>query len=73
MRQASQHVTKVSVRIEAAPPAAFDDGVDDGAAFTGLGIAHKEPVFLANGRGANGVFYAEMPIMPSSLKVGWQH
>jgi hypothetical protein len=70
--QASEHVAKISKGIESAAAAVFDDGVDDRAALAGIGIADEEPVFLADGRGTNGVFYAETPIMLSSLKVGWR-
>jgi hypothetical protein len=55
--QTRENIFQVSVRIEAAPPAAFEDGVDDGAALASLGVADKELVFLADGRGANGVFH----------------
>jgi hypothetical protein len=44
--QAREHIPKISKRIKSAPAATFDDGVDNGAAFAGLGIANKEPVFL---------------------------
>jgi hypothetical protein len=44
--QAGQHVFEVSVRINVAPPAAFDEGVDDGAALAGSGFSDKEPVLF---------------------------
>ena len=40
-----------------APSAAFDPGVEDRAAFSGSGTADEEPVFLAKGRRADGVFH----------------
>ena len=43
-------------RRQAAAAAAFDDGVEDGTAFAGLGFAEEQPVFLAQGGGTNGVF-----------------
>lgn len=55
--QAREDGAQVGVGIEAAPPAAFDDGVDDGAALAGFGVADEEPVFLAESGGANGVFH----------------
>jgi Cache domain len=33
---------QISVGLDAVPPAAFDDGVDDRAAFAGIGIRSKE-------------------------------
>ena len=50
--QPGEHVAQVGERVEAAAAAAFDDGVEDGAAFAGLGFADEEPVFLADGGGA---------------------
>lgn len=41
VRQTGEDFTKISVRIKAATPSAFDDGVNDRAAFTGLGIADE--------------------------------
>ena len=41
-----EHIAQVSVRIDAAGAATLDDGVEDGAAFAGIGIAEEEPVFL---------------------------
>ena len=72
MRQAGEDVVQVSVRIESATAARFDDSVQDGAAFPGLGFADEQPVLFAEGGGADGVFYAEVPIMPRSLSGGRQ-
>ena len=44
--QAREHFPQVGVGIKAATPAAFDDGVEDGAALASLGITDEEPVFL---------------------------
>jgi len=55
-RQAGEDVPEIGERIEAAPPAAFDDGVDDGAAVARLGFTDEEPVLLADGGGPDGVF-----------------
>jgi len=57
VRQAREHFPQVGVGIKTATPTAFDDGVEDGAALAGPGVADEEPVFLADGGGANGVFY----------------
>jgi hypothetical protein len=50
--QAREHVPKISKGVKAAASATFDEGVNDGTALTGLGIADEEPVF----------FYAELGI-----------
>jgi hypothetical protein len=49
-------VFEVSAGIKTAPSAAFDDGVNDGATFAGIGMAHEEPVLLTECRGPDGVF-----------------
>ena len=53
--QPGEHVAQVGVRIDAAGAATLDDGVEDGAAFAGIGIAEEEPVFLSKRGGTNGV------------------
>jgi len=68
--QPGEDVFQISIRVEVAPPTAFDDGINDGAAFTGIRIPDKEPVLLADGGGADGVFYAETPIMPRTRRGG---
>jgi hypothetical protein len=55
--QASEHVTQVSKGIKAATPAAFNQGINDGAALARIRFTDEEPVFLADGRGPNGVFH----------------
>ena len=52
-----EHVAQVSERVEVAAAAVFDEGVDDGAALSGIGIADEEPIFLADGRGTDGIFH----------------
>ncbi len=54
--QAGEHVPEIGERVEDTPPATFDDGVDDRAAHAGLGLADEEPVLLADGGRADGVF-----------------
>ena len=51
--QARKYVPQVSKGIPAPPAAAFNDRVNDGAAFTGLGVPDKQPVLLPAGREAN--------------------
>ena len=55
--QPGEDVAQVGEGIDSATAAAFDDGVQDGAAFSGLGFADEQPVFLAEGRGANGILH----------------
>jgi hypothetical protein len=55
--QASQHVLKVSVGIDTPAAAAFDDGVNDGSAISGIRIAHEEPVLFSQSRRADGIFH----------------
>jgi hypothetical protein len=55
-RQASQHVFEVSVGIDAPPAATFDDSVNDGSAFSGIGIAHEEPVLFSKSGWTNSIF-----------------
>jgi len=42
--QPGEHVFEISIGIDVAPPAAFDDGVDDRAALAGSRFSDKEPV-----------------------------
>jgi len=44
--QAREHVAEISEGIETASAATFNEGVNDGTALTGLGIADEELVFL---------------------------
>ena len=57
VRQSCEDVAKISERIQPASAAVFDDGINDGAALAGFGLADEEPVLLADGRGADGVFH----------------
>jgi hypothetical protein len=41
----------IDIRIKAAPLATFNDGINDGTALAGLGVADEAPVFLAEGGG----------------------
>jgi hypothetical protein len=51
-----EHVVEVGVGIDAAAAATLDDGVKDGAALAGIGIAEKQPVLFSQSRRPNGVF-----------------
>ena len=53
---ALEDVGEVGVWVDAASATAFYDAVDDGAAVAGVSSADKEPVLLADGCGAHGVF-----------------
>ena len=64
VRQTGEHVAEVGVRIEMPATAAFNDRVEDRAAFARVGFADEQPVFLPDGRWSDCVFYAEMLIMP---------
>lgn len=51
--QARQDFAQVSIRFDAPAPAAFNDGVEDGAAIPGVGLADEQPVLLAQRRGVS--------------------
>ena len=55
--QAREDVTQVRKGIDATTAAAFDDGVQDGAAFASLSFADEQPILFAEGGGADGVFH----------------
>ena len=61
MGQAGEDVAQIGVGIDFAPTAAFDHRVNNRAAFSCLGVADEEPVFLADGGGPNGVLDKVMP------------
>ena len=61
--QAREDVAQIRVGIDPAPPAVLTDRADDRTASSRPGVADEEPVFLADGRGPNGIFYVEMRIM----------
>ena len=48
---------QVRIGIDSTTAAAFDDGVQDGAAFSGLGFADKLPIFFAKSRWPDGIFH----------------
>ena len=60
---ALEDVGEVGVWVDAASATAFYDAVDDGAAVAGVSSADKEPVLLADGCGAHGVFGIDRSIV----------
>lgn len=50
-----EHVVEVGVGIDAAAAATLDDGVEDGAALAGIGIAEEQPVLFSQSGRPNGV------------------
>jgi len=56
--QSREHIAQIGVGVNAPPSAALDEGVDDGAALTGIGIPNEEPVLFAKRRWANSVLHA---------------
>jgi hypothetical protein len=65
--QAGERVSQISMGINAAPAAAFDDRVKDGPALARSRVSDEEPVLFAKSRGTNGVLYPEMVIMPRGV------
>jgi len=57
-------MAQVSGRVDPATTAAFNDGVQDRAAISGFGFTDEQPIAFPDGGGADGIFYAEVPIMP---------
>ena len=56
--QPGEDVPQVGEGVDAAATAVFDDGVEDGAAFTRSGVADEEPILFANGGGTDRVLDA---------------
>lgn len=59
--QPSEHVGQVILRIDAAPAAADDDRVNDGAAPAGIRVADEQPALLSDCGRADVVFDKVMP------------
>ena len=55
--QSGQDIAQVGLGVDAPAAATLDERVDDGAALPGVGVSDEQPVFLADGRGPNGVFH----------------
>lgn len=53
--QALEEVGEIGGGVDAGPVAVADQGVERGGACAALGIAHEQPVFLADGAGSDGV------------------
>ncbi len=65
--QPGEDVAQVGVRIKAPPTAALDDGIEDGAAFPGIGLPDEHPVFLAEGGGTDGVLHQVLIDLDASV------
>jgi hypothetical protein len=64
-RQPGEDVAQVGKGVVAVALAGDDDRVDDRRALAGVRVAYKKPVLLADRRGPDRVFYAEMAVMRS--------
>ena len=62
-----EHVAQVGVGIDAAAAATLDDGLKDGAAVTGIGIAQEQPVLFPKSGGPNGVFHEIVVYLDSAI------
>ena len=62
-----EHVTQVGVGIDAAAAATLDDGVKDGAALAGIGIAQEQPVLFSKSGRPNGVFHEVIVYLDSAI------
>ena len=62
-----EDVAQVGVGIDAASTTTLDDGVKDGAAVTGVGIAQEQPVLLSEGGGPNRVFHEVIVDLQAAL------
>ena len=70
-REAREQILQILERVDALPPTTAQQGVDHRAALARGGMPDEEPILLAEGTGANGILYAEMPVMPRSGYAGW--
>ena len=72
-RQAAEHITDIRERLNPVTLAGDDEGVDDRGALAGVGVTDEQPIFLTDGRGADGVF-DEVVVEPglAVLEVGGQ-
>jgi len=71
--QAREHIAQTGEGIKAAPPAAFDQGINDGAALAGIGFPDEEPVFLADGSRPNGIFHqVVVDLHPTIAQINFQ-
>jgi hypothetical protein len=58
---------QVGVGIDAAAAATLDNGVEDGAALAGIGIAEKQPILLSESGRPNGVFHQVIVDLNSAI------
>lgn len=68
--QAFENVLEIFGRVDPVPPATAQHRVDHRAALPGFGMADEQKVLLPDGRGPDGVLYAEMPVMPRTGCIG---
>ena len=62
-----EHVAQVGVGIDAAAAATLDNGVEDGAALAGIGIAQEQPVLLSKSGRSNRVFHEVVVDLDSAI------
>lgn len=65
-RQAREDIPQIRIGVHAPPAATLDDRIDNGPTLASLRFPHEQPVLLAQRRRPDSVFYAEVPIMPST-------
>ena len=58
---------RVGVGIDAAATATLNDGVEDGAALAGIGIAQEQPVLFSKSGRPNGVFHKVIVYLHSAI------
>jgi hypothetical protein len=69
-----EHVAQVGVGIDATAAATLDNGVEDGTALAGIGIAQEQPVLFSKGSWPNGVFDQVIVYLDSTdftLEIDW--
>ena len=57
VRQTGENIPQIGIRIDSASAAAFNDRVNDGSPFSGIGFADEQPVLLPDGGWSDGVFH----------------
>jgi hypothetical protein len=62
-----EHVAQVGAGIDAAAAATLDNGVKDGAALAGIGIAQEQPVLFPKSGGPNAVFHEVAVYLDSAI------
>lgn len=62
-----QSFFEVGVGIYVMASTRLDDGVEDGAAVSGISISEEEPVLFSDGGGADGVFHQVVVDLNSTI------